>query len=427
MLGRRLVGNTIKNETLTIDNPALWSDIFTTNNTYSGEIVTAEGAFTSLSYVYACVTIRANAFSKLPLQLFKHTKRGNEREREHRLAYLLEKRPNKYQTPSQFKKFYEASLMLWGNVYILQEFDNFGLHKALIPLEPSKVTILRNENTGDYYFQYQSKKGELKTYSEDEIIHVPYMTLDGKIGKAPLTVARENIGNLQSMQRFEGNFYKNGTLTQGALSTDEVLGETEIDKLQRMWSSRYSGGDNAGKIPIFHSGIDFKSISMPLKDAEFIMSKKMNQIEIANIFNVPVFMLNDMEKATFNNFEQMKLLYGENCLQPDVTACEEELNYKLFTLSEQKKYYVKFNMSAALRGDMQSRVNAYKGLMEIAGITPNEIREKEDFNSIELPEADEAYMTRNLAPLKAIKDNATGGGGSNEQTQIPTDKKSNAK
>jgi HK97 family phage portal protein len=414
LLGRRIVNNTIKNEIVVDDEK--WKTLLGafTSTTYSGETVTAEGSFTNLSYVFACINIRCNAFSKLPLQLFKHTNKGNERERQHRLVYLMGKRPNKYQTPSQFKKFIEASLMLWGNSFILQEFDNFGFHTALKPLVPSKVTI-QKDNNGDYWYEYRNDKGELLQYCEDEIAHIPYTTLDGKVGKAPLTVARENIGNLQAIQRFEGNFYKNGALVQGALTTQEELGEDEITTLQNMWATRNAGGNNAGKIPILPFGLDFKDISMPLKDAEFIMSKKMNQIEIANIFNVPVFMLNDMEKATFNNFEQMKLLFGENCMLPDVIACEEEFNYKFFTLSEQNKYYVKFNMSSALRGDMQSRVTAYKGLMEIAGITPNEIREKEDFNKLELPEADEPYMTRNLSPLKAIKDNAMGGGGGGGQ------------
>ncbi len=417
MLGRRLVNNVVKNQVLTVDNSKGWKEVLQIGTTYSGESFTATEAFTSLSYVFACVTIRANAFSKLPLQLYKRTPNGSERDRDHYIAYLLEKRPNKYMTPSQLKKFWQASLMLWGNVYIRMEFDEKGRVSSLIPLEPSKVTVKKNLETGDYYYDYSSEKGII-TYTEDEIIHVPYITTDGKIGKAPLSVARENVGNLKAMQRFEGTFYKNGTLTQGALVTSESLGKEEIDTLQKMWAQRYSGGENAGKIPILHSGLDFKAISIPLKDAEFVMSKRLNAVEIANIFNVPIFMLNDMEKATFNNFEQMKLLFGENCLQPDVTAGEEELNYKLFTTKEQRKYYVKFNMAAVLRGDMKTRVEAYEKLMHIAGITPNEIREKEDFNQFEMPEANVPYITRNLAPLDTIKVNA-GGGGNNEEVLEP--------
>jgi HK97 family phage portal protein len=413
LLVSKLLNRNIRNETV----PESWYEPLMSfgTRTNSGEIVTPEGAFGSLGTVFACVNIRANAMKKLPLQLFKYVKNGRERDKSHKLWYLLEKRPNKYQSPSQMWSYIELCRMLWGNAYVLQEFDRLGNHTALKPLEPSRVEILMDDNTGEYVFRYTNRKGEQKIYLEEEIWHFPYVSPDGKTGKSPLTVARENAGNLMAIQKFEGNFYKNGTLSQGVLKTDQQLSREDKTFLQEQWQLTNAGGVNAGKIPILDFGLEYKELTMPLKDAEFVMSKKMNQVEIANIFNVPIFMLNDMEKATFNNFEQMKLLFAENVILPEVISYEQEINYKSFTMAEQKKYYVKFNVTSALRGDAQSRVNYYKGMMEIGGLTPNQILKLEDFNPSELPESDKYYMTRNLAPLEAIKDNAMGGGGGIEE------------
>ena len=416
MLGKILRTPRIRNETNDEDRGwKLLSGLFGSGNkTMSGEIVTPESAISNIGVVFACVVIRSNAMSKLPLQVFRKTTNGRERVTNHPVAYLLEKRPNKHQSPSQFKKFIETSLLLWGNAFVKQVFDRRGRITELLPLQPSRVSI--NKQGNDYFYNYTNDQGNVEVFTEDEIWHIPYITTDGKIGKAPITVARENAGVLMAMQRFESNFYKNGTITKGALKVDEALESGVKEVIKDEWRRMYGGGNNAGDIAILDHGMEWLNISLPLKDAEFVLSRKMTRNEIATIFNVPAFMLNDLEKATFNNFEQMKLLYAENTLMPSCIAIEEEINYKAF-LDNERDLYVKFNMNGAMRGDGQSRVTYYKGLMEVGGITPNEIRRLEYFDHYTLPEADMPYMTRNLSPLDAIKDNATGGGGRSEEIQ----------
>lgn len=416
MLGKLLRTPRIRNETS--DENRGWTRLTglfgDSGKTMSGEVVTPETAFDNIGVVFACVVIRANALSKLPLQVFRKTEDGRKRVPNHPITYLLETRPNPWQTPSQFKKFIETSLLLWGNVYIRQKVNRRGEIEELIPLPPNRVTI--NKNNNSYLYHYTNDQGQTEILTEDEVWHIPYITTDGKVGKSPLTVARENAGVLMAMQRFESNFYKNGTINKGALKYDETLDEEVKKIIKAEWRRINGGGDNSGDIAIIDSGLEWVNISMPLKDAEFVMSRRMSRTEIATIFNVPAFMLNDLEKATFNNFEQMKLLYAENVLMPSCIAIEEEVNYKAF-LDNERDLYVKFNMNGAMRGDGESRVKFYRGLMDIGGITPNEVRKLEDFDLYDTPEAKEPYMTRNLSPLSAIKDNATGGGGRNEAIQ----------
>jgi HK97 family phage portal protein len=419
LLGRKIFKGNINNEVT--NNESWWKPLegLFGSPTNSGEIVTADNAFSNLGIVFACVVIRSNALAKLPLQVFRKTSTGRERDSSHPITYLLEKRPNKGQSPSQLKKFIETSLMLWGNAYIRLDFDRRGQIMALSPLDPGNVTIKKLAETGDYFYQYIKDNGEVVVYSEDDIIHIPYISQDGKVGKAPLTVARENAGNLLSMQKFEGKFYKNGTLAKGALKYEGSLDEEVKTLIKNEWRRINGGADNSGDIAVLDNGLEWQNISMPLKDAEFVLTKEMNKTDIATIFNVPVFMLNNLEKATFNNFEQMKLLYAENVLMPDCIAIEEEINYKAFLRGDPQ--YVKFNMNGAMRGDGESRVKFYKGLMDIGGILPDEVRQLEDFDLYGTPEANEPYMTRNLSPMSVIKENAMKGGGGNEQTTEPED------
>ena len=45
---------------------------------------------------------------------------------------------------------------------------------------------------------------------------------------------------------------------------------------------------------------------MPLKDAQFIEGMKFDKGEIANIFNIPLHMINELDRATFS--EQQALI-----------------------------------------------------------------------------------------------------------------------
>ncbi len=379
-----------------------WEDILFNAfgyKTKSGQVITPEGAFDNLGAVFACVERRANALSKLPLQVFERTEDGRKRANKHNIDYLLTKRPNKYQTPSAFKKYIVVSQLLWGNAYILMEFDRKGKIIELIPLNPGSTTILKQN--GEYWF-HTNIDGKPYVFHEEEIIHLPYISSDGKIGKAPLTVARENAGNLQAMQEFEGNFYRNGTMTKGALKVPGELNKDAKRKIREEWRELYGGVQNTGDIAILDSGLEWQSISIPLKDAEFVTSKKLTIVEIANIFNVPSFLLNDMEKSTYNNIEHQNMRFILDVIQPDCIAIEEEFNYKLFTEKEREKYYVKFNLTSALRGDSESRVKFYKEMLAMGVYSINEVRELEDKNSIgEI--GDKHYFSLNYTTLETLE------------------------
>lgn len=385
------------------DKEGNWWDIFVTGagkQTSSGEMISPESAFSNIGTVFECVVIRANSMAKLPLQLYKRTKDGKIRDKKHNLWYLLEKRPNKWQTPSQFKSYIEVSKLLWGNAYIKMVFDYTGSITSLEPLEPSKVYVFKNKNN-DYFYQY-TNEGETEIFAEDEIIHIPYISLNGKVGKAPLEVARENAGNLQAINKFEGGFYKNGTLTTGVLESPSMLNKDAKEKIKAEWASLYGGVNNAGSIAVLDAGFNYKPITIPLKDIEFIASRKMNKAEIATIFDVPLYMLNDMDNAKFNNVEQQNLRYLSDVLQPSITAIEEEFNYKAFTISESKKYYVKYNLNTALRADSKTRSEYYDKMIGKGLMTINEARNLEDLDSIgEM--GDKHYFSLNFTTIDTLE------------------------
>ncbi len=365
------------------------------SNTDSGVRITPKTAFNRITTVFACVDRRATALAKLPFNVYRREGDSRIHAVEHRLNYLLTKRPNQYQSPTMYKKYIMTCQLLWGYSVILKKMDINGQIAELIPLPPPEVSIQKVFNKDKYLYGY---KGEW--YTEDEVIYIPYISVDGKIGKAPMSVARESAGAVISMTKHLSRFYKNGAIRQGALVTTAPLGETAKRKLKRSWAELYGGFENSGEPAVLDNGLDFKDISLPLKDAEFIESKRLTAQEIASVFNVPPSMIG-LASEKYSNLQEINDRYMQDVVQPDCINIEEAHNYSCFLESE-RNYYTKFNLAAGMRGAPEKRAAYYKEMLQLGAMTINEIRALEELNGIgEL--GDKHYFSLNFTTLDTLE------------------------
>lgn len=372
-----IIKNLIKNSVQEWEKPLL---SFTRSNTASGEVITPENSL-AIGAIFAAVDIKARHIAKLPVQVFKKAKNGRLRESSHPVAKLIERRPNIYQTPYVFKHTLTVHRNLWGNAYVKININKKGDVTSLKLLEPSRVRVVLDAND-DLWYLYSDSHGVVHTYHPDEILHFPYLSIDGINGKSPVTIARETAGVMKSAQKYISTFYKNGTTTKGILKTEETLSKDAKNKAREAWEEVNSGMDNANKVAILDGKFDFQSLTMNLVDAEYIATQKFNIAEIARIFNVPLHMLSELDKSSFNNIEHQSMEFVQNTIQPELIAIEEEMNYKLFAESEHEAYYVKFNLRSALRSDDKTRSEYYKTMTEMGAFSINDVLELEDRNGI---------------------------------------------
>lgn len=395
--------NVFKNELATSDvkNPAPWFTNMFGYQSSSGEKITADSAL-QVPTVYACVNILANSVAKLPLQTFKKTKKGRERDSGHAVAKLLEDRPNPYQNPFRFKHLIETHRNLWGNAYINIEWGVDGRPRALWLLNPSltdpKIDLITNE----LWYVTTLPGGKQTKIPKSDVIHLTALSTDGIKGKAPIEVARESIGSSQASQKFKGKFFANGTAAAGILKVPGQLNKDAKDKIRDEWETMYTGVNNAQRVAILDAGLDFQSLGMPLKDAQFIEGMKFDKAEIATIFNIPMHMVNELSNSIRANIEQQSLDFIQNTLSPILIQWEQEFSYQCFSLPEQKTYYLKFNLTSLLRGDSQARAAFYKTMQEIGAYSINEIRAYEEQDAI--ANGDAHYISLNYTTIDLIEE-----------------------
>lgn len=347
----------------------------------SGQKVTVNSAL-AVPTVYACINILANSVAKLPFQTMRRTTSGRERDSKHPVAKLLEERPNPYQSPFRFKHLIETHRNSWGNAYINIHWGVDGRPKEFWLLDPSKTKPYVDVETNTLWYLTTLPNGQSVKVGEGDIIHLTSLSTDGIKGIPPIQIARESIGSSQAAQQFKGKFFKNGASNSGVLKVPGML-QPEAKKVVRdEWEKANTGLNNAQRIAILDAGLDFQSISMPLKDAQFIEGMKFDKGEIATIFNMPLHMVNQLERATNNNIEQQSLDFVQNTLSPILIQYEQEFSYKSFSEKELKRFYLKFNLTSLLRADSKSRADYYEKMLDKGVYSINKVLELEDMDGI---------------------------------------------
>ena len=346
--------------------------------TSSGKVVNEKSAMQTTA-VYACVRILSETIASLPLHTYQKTDKGKEKAVDHPLYHLLHDEPNPEMTSFVFRETLMGHLLLWGNAYAQVIRDGRGKVMALYPLMPDKMTVHRSEG-GELYYSY-SKEGKEHILRSFEVLHIPGLGFDGLLGHSPIAMAKNAIGMAIATEEYGANFFNNGANPGGVLEHPGILKDPE--RVRKSWNSVYAGSGNAHKVAVLEEGMSFKPIGIPPEQAQFLQTRKFQLNEIARIFRVPPHMIGDLEKSSFSNIEQQSLEFVKYTLTPWLSRWEMAMKKSLLSPSEKKDYFIKHNVEGLLRGDYKTRMEGYSIGIQNGFLSPNDVRELEDLNTIE--------------------------------------------
>ncbi|CDG88870.1 putative head portal protein [Xenorhabdus bovienii str. feltiae Florida] len=304
-------------------------------NTKSGEHVspsTAEG----LPAVMNAVTVISEAVATMPCYLYRVRHQNGKESREwlsdHPVDYLLNECPNDCQTPFQFKRTLMRHCLLNGNAYAVIGWGNDGQPQTLHPYPPSAVVPQR---LSDHRFAYtitEPYSGKVKTYLQEEVLHLRYATEDGFLGRSPVTICRETLGLGLAQQRHGGSIMKDGMMAAGVIKSTEWLdgikGNKALEALER-----YKGARNAGKTPILEGGMEYQQLGMSNQDAEWLASRRFTIEDIARMFNVSPIFLQEYSNSTYSNFSEASRAFLTITMRPWLANFEQQIKSALLVAS----------------------------------------------------------------------------------------------
>lgn len=352
-----------------------------------------------VSAVFACVRIIAGAVATMPLQL-KRRKSETIREdaNDEPLAKVLKRRPNRWMTPSGFRRMMQAHILLRGNAYALIVRNTRKQVQALIPLHPDRVTAEQKDDLTIVY-KYRRPNGATLEFPQQDIFHLIGLTLDGVNGVSVLTYARESIGLSIATTRHGSSLFRNGTQPGAVLTAKAQLGKEGIENLKASLEE-YRGAEAAGKTLILEEDMKFDRIGLTSSDAQFVETIGANRTDIAMFFGVPPHMLGDTTKTTSwgSGIEQQSQGFVSFTLEDWLTGWEETIDRDLIGDADDQ-LFTKFNRAGLVRGDIKTRYGAYAVGRQWGWLSANDVRALEDLNPIE---GGDEY----LVPLNMVDPNA---------------------
>lgn len=368
--------------------------------TRGGYVVTPETAMRVVS-VLSCWRVLANAMSLMPLVLYRRVRqRGKERATEHPLYSVLHDRPNNWQHTVGWIKQGMMHLCGRGNAYWNIVYGRAGEVEQLIPIHPDRMKQPEMLPGYRLRYVYVDENGRDVPYSQDEILHVRWLSTDGIVGLNPIRQAREAIGLAAETELHGSALFRNGASPGFAMSTDQPLKPEAADKVLEQWNKRHAGQENAHKTAILPFGLKPIPLGMTAEDSQFLETRKYQRSEIAAMYGIPVHMIGDLDRATFSNIEQQSLDFIQQTILPWCREWEAAINRSLLSDEERNEYFAEFNIEGILRADATTRAAFYTSLWNLGALSANEIREKENMNPLDEAGADLHFVQLNMQTLE---------------------------
>jgi HK97 family phage portal protein len=337
----------------------------------TGAVVT-EASSMQLIDAYACVSLRSDALSMLPVRAYR--KDGDVRKALDSQPQLL-RQPDPEMEPVDYWSGMSAALVLRGNAYsAVVERDAVGYPTAVKILHPDDVTPERQRGTGS--IEYRLTNGN--TVSRFDMIHVRGFTLPGSLtGLGRIECARRGLGAAMATEDFGAKWFRDGAAPSSVLETEQPMDETNAKLTVAKWVASHGGRRRPA---LLTHGLKWRPITITPEESQFLETRKFNTTQTARLFRIPPHMIGDLEKSTSwgKGIEEQGIGFVVYTLGPDMVRFEQA-----FSRQVPRPQYVKFNPAALLRGNTKDRYTAYAVGRQWGWLSVNDIRELEDLPPIE--------------------------------------------
>ena len=372
-----------------------------TPSTSTGLWVDRNSALTSGAF-FGCLNLTATAIGYLGFDVYRERRSGGaDVASDHPLHNLLKWEPNEHSTACEFLQAAIYDLELCGNDYSRIVRNSDGV-LGLVPWDSNRVKI--NADNAAWVYEYSPDRGEMQRVAEWDgqrqanILHLRNVSIDGIYGLSIVDLARQRIGLDLAVERYGAAFFGKGGRVKDIFEFPGTLTPEQRGKFKRVFQEEYGNADRFHEAMILEANIKLagKSGANP-NEAQFLETQTQTAISICRFFGIPPTLLGILDRATYNNQEQLMLQFLTLCLGPRVDRLEKAFRRALLTPTEKRQgYYIHSKVQKLLRADTKTRSEFYKTLATLGAISQNDIRDLEDMPRIPDPSADEYRQAANL-------------------------------
>ena len=324
--------------------------------TLSGESVSVDNLLDE-STVMTCINAITQGVTQIPLYVRRRTDMDDyEVIKNHPVAKLF-KRPNDYQTATEFKSSIVTSMLVNGNAYIYlvraggTQGDEVAFRHGtgrvlqMYPLEPSEVKIGSNVLGRPSYSH--DEYGQIPTAN---IVHIRDLQTYTPQGLSRPLLMSEAIGIKKAADALIAETFRSGANLNYVVRSDVPLDAAKLKNIQEQMSRAFARrGNRRGGAFFIEQGTVEAIKGLTPADVDLREIREQAIREIAAGFRVPAFMVGIDENQTYNNVRQYWTAFHRDTLQPLVTNIEEAFTLKLLSTEEE----IFFDIQEILSGDIE--------------------------------------------------------------------------
>jgi HK97 family phage portal protein len=378
-----------------------------------------------IATVYSCVDLISGAMAATDLNVYEQLDPAGKRLAfEQDLHFILHDEPNEEMTSFTFIKTFMAHALLWTNAYAEIERDKAGRVLGLWPRSPIATKPRRvvqpilvqgemvqtgkiiYETTDGGQVEEQNTPRHPRLILASNMLHVPGLSLDGRLGKPVIELTRQVMGLSLAAEKFGGKYFANGIRPSGVVEIPYTMEPKSMENFRRSIQEA-QGGENMLRPMVLEKGMVWKQYDIKPNEAQWKETRSFQREEIGSIFHVPIRMLGESGRVNRSSAEQEAIELVQYTLRPWYKPLQSEFKRKLFVKTGRNafKFFPAFYYQEMLTPDSESRAKLITVLKQWGLANTDDIREKFlDWNPIGGPAGETYWMPVNMMdasdPLK---------------------------
>jgi HK97 family phage portal protein len=352
--------------------------------------------------VFSCIDAIAINTASTRFHLVKKNDDKKETIDNHPALNLLY-RPNFLQTGYDFFYLLSSHIDTFGKSYIYPVFNGKKEPVELWLLDPAKTKPVPGPDMISGYVYY-NPKGEKIPFDIGELIEIkrpnPFNQIEGI---STIEMAQYEIEGDINAVVWNKNFFEQGAMPSGVLTTDQNLDETTFERLKKQWRERYQGKENAHRPMILEAGLNWQQLTLKQKDMDFIEQRRFSRDEILSIFKVPKTIVAISDDVNRANAETAEYVFAKRVIEPRLRLIFDKLNrFYLPLFSDTQDKYLKFE--DPVPENIEMKLKKWETGLRSGFYTINEVRSEDGKEPVE--NGDVIYIPFNLVPLSGNSQNS---------------------
>lgn len=367
----------LENPNLPLNDPAVWESVFHDSfGTATGINVTADRALMYAPFWHG-VNLIADDVAKLPLQVYKRRPDigddARERDRGHRLNYLLGFAANEETEAIKFWCRFMTDALVYQNAYARIMYDGSGNPAELYNLLPDRTRCEYIDGQKFYTTEVGYDHPRVVALFPWEVLHIEGLNHGGK-AKPLFQMARNSIALGLAQENFAAKFFKNGGRIGGILELPSGLSKTAKETVEEGFRKSYEGTDAAFKTVILRDNAKFHAGQMSMRDSQMTEATEAQTRAIAHWLKLAPSKLGLSDSVSYNSKAEDNQNYLDTTLQIWLTRIAAAGNFRLISERQADSHFLEHNVKHLLRMNPLQMATMHQTQIAARIRNPNECR-----------------------------------------------------